>query len=323
MFDKKTLYHLYYIENKTLKEIAEILGSERHTVSRYMKKYGIRIKKYRSKVSAPLKNELLKLYTVDMKSISEIGKIYGVGKKAVKKWLIAYEIDIIPNSQKKYYHVRKIPLTKQQKSITIGLMLGDGSMTHTKSKRISVGHGKTQLEYLQWIRKSMGCIFQNPIRKHEVWKWTNEFYTISSICHQDFNQIYDLFFDNNKKVIKNELINYIDDLALAVWFMDDGSSKKDKSGITYCSKFSTEGFSYKDHKILQDILRIKFGIRTKICEYKRYDKKYNYLSVNKNNAIKLTAVIEKHIPNCMRYKLVYDRSSTTKCQTPTINKDRG
>jgi transposase len=313
---KQYLYDLYVIEKKTMKEIGKDLGVDRHKISKWIKEYDIKIRKYRSNSPIPPKDDLLKLYTEDMKSIKDICKVYNVGIKAVKKWFKEYNIETINVFQKKYYKVRKKPFNKKQRSLIIGTLLGDSSMTHGKSKRISMSHCEKQLDYLKWKKEILGD-FAPKIIENEKWKWNSKMYSLYSICHQDFNPIHDLFYVNNKKVIKPKLANFMDALALAVWFMDDGSSKKNKHGITYCSKISTEGFTEKENKILQDIIFVRFNIRCKVCEYNSRGKKYNYLSFNKKNSIKLTKIIEPYVVDCMKYKLVYDnRSSETECQTP-------
>lgn len=303
--NKKTLFKLYHIENKTIKEIAKIFNLERHTVSRLLKKNNIEIKRYRSKIKSISKEELISLYDNQNKTVKEICKIYSVGKKAINKWLKEYNIKKITGPQRRYHLARKIPFTKDQVSIIIGTLLGDASLSSSGNfKRLSVSHCEKQLDYLLW-KKKMLSNFVTRMVKNEEWKWGSVMYSINTMGHQDFDKIYNILYRNDKKVITYNLINHLDNLALAVWFMDDGSSKKNKNGVTYCSKISTEGFSYKENVILQNILNTNFNIRSKICKYSKDNKKYNYISIDKENSVKLSKIIEKYTVDCMKYKLVY------------------
>ena len=85
--------------------------------------------------------------------------------------------------------------------------------------------------------------------------------------------------------------------------MDDGHTRK------YDMKISSEGFTKKENEILQNAIYVNFGIRCKVSEYNRYNKKYYHLTFNKKNSIKLTELIKPYIIPSMEHKLL--RFSTT------------
>lgn len=70
--------------------------------------------------------------------------------------------------------------------------------------------------------------------------------------------LYDLFTINGKKVIKPELIFYLNLIALAHWAMCDGS--RSPSGFIFCS----DCFTIQEVVILINILYINFGISCRI-----------------------------------------------------------
>lgn len=119
-------------------------------------------------------------------------------------------------------------------------------------------------------------------------------YSFNTLSHQELNLFRELFYQNNQKIIKDELSDYLTPMGLAAWFMDDGS----KTGCNY--RFATDGFSEEDNYKLQAILKKKFDLNVRVLEYK----KYHYLFLNKQNTIKMTEIIKPFIVGCMKYKLI-------------------
>jgi len=89
---------------------------------------------------------------------------------------------------------------------------------------------------------------------------------------------------------------------MAVWYMDDGSTKHKNFSMKLC----TEGFTLNDNIILKNIIKEKFNIDCSIKNYKVKEKIYNYLSFNKKNSILLNNLIKPYFVSCMRYKLLKD-----------------
>jgi len=131
-----------------------------------------------------------------------------------------------------------------------------------------------------------------------------------TVTHNDFAFFRSLFYEGNKKIIRPELANYITELSLAHWIMDDGSGDG-----KYSIRLHTSGFTKEENVLLQDILKSKFGVRCKICEFEKNGHKLYYLSFNKKNATILSDLTREYIVDSMKYKII-NRSSTTECQTP-------
>jgi len=75
-------------------------------------------------------------------------------------------------------------------------------------------------------------------------------------------------------------------------------------------------FTEPEHLILQNILKLKFDIKSKICKYNRNNKEYCYLSINKENSLKLNKITE---PFFKERETFLTSSSTTKCQNDMIS----
>ena len=106
-----------------------------------------------------------------------------------------------------------------------------------------------------------------PKEKKKVVKgktYTNYYFQTRSVG--EFRFYGQIFYDKNgKKVIPRFISKLLTPLALAVWFMDDGSckSKQHKALI-----LNTQCFSKKDLKLLIEAFDKCFGIETKLRSQK-------------------------------------------------------
>lgn len=255
------------------------------------------------------KEKLSELYVTKRLTTYEIAEFFQVDRSTVCKWLHFYEIDVNPK-QRKYELIKKIPFTTEQKEMIIGTTLGDGCIAphgrKNKAYRLTLGHCEAQKDLVLW-KKAMLANFVNVINIREDKKKNSIMYSFTTVVHDEFSYFYHLFYENHKKIIRPELINSITPLSIAVWFSDDGSINKNVN-----MRLATDGFTKNENELLQEMFKMKFGIRCKICTYVRRDKEFHFLSFNKENSELLTALIKPYVIDCMRYKLM-NRSSTTKC----------
>ena len=263
------------------------------------------------------KNTLSDLYITKRKTSYEIAEMIGVDRSTVCTWLRKYEIDINPK-QRKYEIIKKVPFTQEQKDMIVGTVLGDGCIAlhgrKNKGCRLIVGHCEKQKDFLMW-KKSILANFVNTISIREDKRKNSTMYNFTSVVHDEFRFYRDLFYEGNKKIIRDELITHIKPLSLAVWFLDDGTLIKNVN-----MRLSTDCFTKEENEKLQWMLKFNFDIRSKVCEYTRRDKKYYYMSFNKENSYKMTEIIAPFANDSMKYKLI-NRSSTTTCQTPEKGDD--
>jgi len=95
LLNKETLYQMYAVEEKSTNTISKILGVDRNLVSKYLKKYGIKITcKQLLQRKNINKDELYKLYIIEGKSSSEIGKLFNMSDVLVIKKLKQYGIPV-------------------------------------------------------------------------------------------------------------------------------------------------------------------------------------------------------------------------------------
>ena len=149
-------------------------------------------------------------------------------------------------------------------SIIYGSILGDAHVEKRAGGcRVSFKQGSPNIQYLlhNWkIFSSFGyCKPSKPQLKKYISKKNVVYFYIRfhTWTYSSFNYLYELFYNQGKKVIPpyDILYNIIDPLALATWIMDDGAKVK-KSGLL----IHTECFTLEEVNTLCRLLNEKFNI---------------------------------------------------------------
>jgi hypothetical protein len=251
------------------------------------------------------KERLVDLYLEKKLTPFEIAELLKVETKAVLIWLEKYGIEV-SNPDRKYYHIRRVPLTREQKEFVVGSLLGRGKLEgKNKLYRLVIQHRESDKELVLWKKDVMGNLV-NVINKR-LDKKSHTLYHFNTAYHNEFRVFEKMFYDNCKKIITESIAHYLTPFALAVWYMDAGSLVKNVS-----MRLSTEIFSQEDNLQLQRMLKVNFNLRSKVCEYKKNNKSYYYLSFNKENSKLFANLIDRYVIEGMSYKMP-NRSSTTTC----------
>lgn len=117
--------------------------------------------------------------------------------------------------------LRKIDLTNREKQFVLGSLLGNGSIIFPKKSvsphlqmRESISKGGTWLrckaEELKRFSRQKAFI-----RDQDSFRWNS----ITNICWEYF---YDLCYKNRKKNVTTAWLDQLQDIGLAVWFLDKG-----------------------------------------------------------------------------------------------------
>jgi hypothetical protein len=246
------------------------------------------------------KEELIDLYINKQLTTLEIGNIFKVDRTTISNKLKSFNI-LTNSAQRKYKKLKDTPLTFEQKSLIFGSTLGDGSIILSQRRKnayFKVDHCEKQKDYLFWKRSVLGSLV-NTIRKNIDKRQNSIMYSFNTISHKDLNLLRDLLYKDNIKVIKPEIETYLNDLSLAIWFMDDGT----KSGKNNY-RIATDCFSEEENYILTNILYQKFNIKPTVCKYTRNEKQYYYLHINKFYSSIMTDIIKPYIVECLKYKII-------------------
>lgn len=263
-------------------ECAKVLGVHNATVSYARSKLGIEKNfKYSSKVDLEKLKKLHKEGFNDSEIAEQLGTCKPIG---VYYWRNKLGLKANPKKFPKH------SITPEQHQILIGTLLGDGSLTkrHTNT-RIDFAHTTKQKEWFLWKFEKL---------KPFVWDYKERIYTkerynspineirAKSRVHPLLNPYYVAFYSNGKKVIPRELVQQMNPLGLAVWFMDDGSK----------TQLCTNSFTSEDLKWLQNFLYKKFRVNLTVMKSGAL-----YIPVSERKVLSL--IIEPYIIPSMQYKL--------------------
>jgi len=194
-----------------------------------------------------------------------------------------------------------IALSKEQKSILFGTILGDGFLQKTgeKNARLRLEHGWEQKEYLFWKIEKLSSLFQGKAkyleRIHPISKQKYKYWRHQSQSTPYLGKLRKIFYPDEKKEIPEELEKYVSPLMLAVWYMDDGYYyQRDR-----CSYLYLGNVSLKEAKIVSSVFLGEFNIATQVLQKKKGYAVY----FSPKEAQKLKTIIKGHILSQFNYKL--------------------
>ena len=195
----------------------------------------------------------------------------------------------------------KLSLSKRQKEILIGLLLGDGHLEQLYSPtlgRLKVEHSYKQKNYVDWLYTEFkNWVRTKPkIRSVKAWGKLRKNYRFSTYGHRILGKFQERFYESKKKIVPYDLEKDITPLGLAIWYMDDGSIKSRKHKGIF---LNTQGFERDDIKNLQKILRNKF----RISSTTRKDKNGKQIYLGGKSGEKFIALIKPYIISSMEYKI--------------------
>ena len=157
-------------------------------------------------------------------------------------------------------------MKEETRSILVGTLLGDGHLdTQNKGRtyRLKIEHSIKQKDYTDWLyRNFKNWSLQMPKEKIKTVKgktYTNYWFTTKGVG--EFRFYGQQFYDGNRKIVPKIIHKMLTPLALAVWFMDDGSAKSKQHKALI---LNTQCFSRKDLKLLIGALMKCFEIEAKL-----------------------------------------------------------
>ena len=164
-------------------------------------------------------------------------------------------------------HKQTLKLSPWQRSIIVGTILGDGHL-ETKNQgrtyRLKIEHSIKQRFYVDWLYEQFSdWVWTQPkVKMKKIGESRLENYGFQTLSVGNFRFYGQNFYDSKgKKGVPSQIKKWLTPLALAVWFMDDGSAK---SKFHRAIILNTHSFSAKDIKVLMDALIENFEIVAQI-----------------------------------------------------------
>ena len=195
----------------------------------------------------------------------------------------------------------KLKLTREQREILVGLVLGDGHLetqNRGRTYRLKVEYSSSKREYCQHLYESFREWVLTPPKeksKHSKGHVSSNF-AFNTVSHGAFRFYAQQFYLDGKKVVPKRLDNMLTPKGLAYWYMDDGSMKsKQSKGVI----LNTQGFSRNEVGMLVDLLKEKFSLEA--SERRQKDGYQIYISGKCYELF--MALVGNQIHSSMRYKL--------------------
>ena len=202
---------------------------------------------------------------------------------------------------KEIHELKKtLSLTPRQQSIIIGLLLGDGHMESVNDRvfRLKVEHSIKQKDYVDWLWRELKNWTHSPPKKRIRTSLGKKLiaYGFTTYTSGKLRFYRQQFYKDGKKVIPRLIHKFLDPLALAIWFMDDGSKKssKHKSYVIH-----SLGYTKKELQILTGVLDDKFKIKAGL--HKQRNNSFR-IYIYSESAHEFRKLIEPYVHKTMQYK---------------------
>lgn len=182
-----------------------------------------------------------------------------------------------------------------QKQVLIGKMLGDGSLS--KSRSIDFGHKKEHEGYVDHTLRYLGEFAGNK-QKEQVSGYGSIMCRAKSKSAISIPELFKDWNGKDRKEVPSDI--RLTPVSLAFWYMDDGSlSHHYKQKDRAC--FATCNFSEKSIDNLIGSLKNDLGLTG--VKYLSDGEKYWRIRLNKDSAKEMFKIISPYVCDCMKYKL--------------------
>ena len=199
-------------------------------------------------------------------------------------------------------------LTREEKNILVGSLLGDGClriMQKCKVPAFSVSHSEVQKDYVFWkyeIKKQR--VKNPPWREERIYHKDKSRKTFSwrfqTLSNEVFSDLYQTFYENGKKIIPENIEFLLKDspLILAVWLMDDGNKNHQAVFL------NTQSFSLSEQQKLCQVLHKIYGFDANINKHSKSNGVELYrIRINTESTRKLKTVVKNYLLPLFYYKI--------------------
>ena len=252
--DKKEKIKELYLSGKTYKEIGELVNLSERTIGYHLKQMNIKIRSQKK-----IDQEKFEELWHQNKSDKEIADYFGVEEITIRSFRTR------GNNAGRFKRTNNFSeqehvLTDLQEQFIYGSLLGDLNIGKTDTRhpncRLYIVHSQKQEELfmkkVEILGEFMGAYKLTNLTPDKRTGKIYATYRGNSKAHPIFNKMRDLLYINNVKTITQKFLDKIHSpIALAYWFMDDG---------TYNGTFATNGFSEHEIDLLIAWLKEKWNI---------------------------------------------------------------
>lgn len=193
-------------------------------------------------------------------------------------------------------------------SVLVGSILGD---THLEKRKTGIGtriifeQCNRNVEYIMWYHNFFAtrgyCTVNKPKLKTRIKQDNKRFYQyrVSSYTFTSLNWLHEMFYKHNGssyiKIVPFDLAEFLTPLALAIWFMDDGSKTHNTVRI------ATNCFQKSELEFLCKILKDKYNLH--VTSQKAGKDKGCILYIKTSSLNTFINIVKPHMLPSMYYKL--------------------
>lgn len=243
----------------------------------------------------------LEKYLEQGMSVAQVATACGCSKSVIYRRVAEFGLQHDPtfkyiSSQKtRLLYINKATLSSRQRSIIIGAVLGDGYLNKRKNymnASFQFGQSIKRQDYVRWMAVELEP-FTSWVNEHE------KSILFGTAHYPEFTWFHDMFYPDGKKIVPENIGEYVDEQALAGWFMDDGCT------YVYFSFLSTQGFTKAENELLRRVLENRFGIEAKVIadgQSKVDGRPFYRLYIGKKNHYVLHEIVDPLMHGDFEYK---------------------
>lgn len=206
----------------------------------------------------------------------------------------------------------KTKFNKESRNLLISMLLGDGTISNNNVFKLS--HGYKQKEYLEWkinLLNEYG-IKNNGLKEYVSTKGYNTgdivYYSQLSII-PFIKLLRRIIYKPKKNYSNRKILNRLNALGLAIWYMDDGHINVRKTNDKihgFYIKIAT-CLSKENNQIIIDYFKEVWNVS--FYQFKEGKETYS-LCCGTQEGIKFIEIVKPYIESCpsMIYKIQYDLS---------------
>jgi len=198
----------------------------------------------------------------------------------------------------------KVRLSDFQWEVILGGLMGDGAVSTVPSghaARFRFGHGARQVEYADW----KASLFANIGTSRSTNAKGAVFHDLPPLI--ELAELRRAVYLGGKKVLSEDYLKRLTPLALAIWYMDDGTFQERAKGLQQRTKegsgrseICVQALEPTSRRRLVEFLADTWGIRPTMID--RAGRAV--LQFPKDETAKLHALIAEHVHPTMQYKLL-------------------
>lgn len=192
-------------------------------------------------------------------------------------------------------------LTKRQKDILVGLLLGDGSLEFNgyRGTRLQIKQSFVKREYVERLFGE----FENIVRTSPQERLDTHQWYFGTRYLSELTSFRETFYRDGRKVIPDSIFELVvSPISLAVWFMDDGTlDYRVKSHYSF--SLSTDSFTREEVEALKEVLGCQFGIQASVQTPSSRGIRYPKLYIGKQGRDRFLGLVRPYILSCFSYKL--------------------